>query len=203
MQQPPQIFQRIRHALQKVDLALVKAAKAVRAQCLHDADVDIGVIVLHEFIAAGIVEGGKFVEIVVEQLLPQFRRQIGLGVVEQGSDIVLQRAFAAALIVEKERMSVAQHDISRLEIAIHEVVAIRAQQEFRETAEIVFQRLFVEGDACEPEKVVLEIIQIPRDGLAIETTPRIAHLVVEVARGLDLKTRQSCYDFAVGVDCLR
>jgi hypothetical protein len=42
------------------------------------------------------------VEIVVEQLLAQSRRQIGFAVVEQRRDVVVQRAFAAALVVEKK-----------------------------------------------------------------------------------------------------
>ena len=41
------------------------------------------------------------IEIVVEQLLAQRRRQIGLAVVEQRRDVVLQRAFAAALVIEE------------------------------------------------------------------------------------------------------
>ena len=42
----------------------------------------------------------------IEQLLAQLRRQIGLGVVEQRSDVILQRALAPSLIVEKIRLSV-------------------------------------------------------------------------------------------------
>ena len=65
-------------------------------------------------------------------------------------------------------MAVAQHDVARLKIPIEKVIEVRAQQKLRQAAEIVFQRLLVEGNAGEPEKIIFEIIQIPGDGLAIE-----------------------------------
>ena len=37
MQQPAQILQRVRHTLQEMRFALVKSAKAISAQRLHDA----------------------------------------------------------------------------------------------------------------------------------------------------------------------
>ena len=69
--------------------------------------------------------------------------------------------------------------------------------------EIVLQRLLVEGDAGEAQKVVLEIVQVPGDGLAVEARARIADLVVQVAAGLDLKARQHGDDLAIGFDDLR
>ena len=38
----------------------------------------------------------------LEQFLAQLRRQIGLGIVQKGSDVVLQRAFAPALVIQKK-----------------------------------------------------------------------------------------------------
>ena len=58
------------------------------------------------------------VEIMIEQLLAQLRRQIGLGVVQKRSNVILQRALAPALIVEEKRLAVAQHDVARLEVPI-------------------------------------------------------------------------------------
>ena len=88
--------------------------------------------------------------IMIEQLLAQCGRQVGLGVVEKRSDVVLQRAFAAALIIEEKRLAVAQHDVARLKIAIEKVVAVGGEQEFRQAAEIVFERLLVERNARQP-----------------------------------------------------
>ena len=113
--QPAQVLERVGNALQKMRLALVEAAEAVRAQRLQNAHVDVGVVVLHEGVAVEIDEAGEAVEIVVEQLLAQRRRQIGLAVVEQRRDVVLQRAFAPALVVEEPRLAVAQHHVAAIE----------------------------------------------------------------------------------------
>ena len=57
---------------------------------------------LHERFALKLDETGKRVEIVIEQLLAQLRRQIGLGVVQKRSNVILQRAFAAALVIQEK-----------------------------------------------------------------------------------------------------
>ena len=82
--------------------ALVEAAKPISAQSLHDADINVGVVILHEPAAIEIEEPAQTVEIMIEQLLAQLGRQIGLGIVQKRSNIVLQRAFAAALIVQEK-----------------------------------------------------------------------------------------------------
>ena len=81
--------------------ALVEAAKAVSAQRLHDADVNVGIVVLHEHFALKLDETGKRVEIMIEQLLAQLRRQIGLAIVQKRGDVILQRASAAALVIHE------------------------------------------------------------------------------------------------------
>ena len=124
--QPAQILERVGDALQEVGLALVESAETVGAEGLQDADVDVGVVVLHECGAVDGDEAGEAVEIVVEQLLAQRRRQIGLAVVEERGDVVLQRAFAAALVVEKKRLAIAQHDVARLKIAIEKIIVVGA-----------------------------------------------------------------------------
>ena len=134
------------------------------------------------------------VEIVIEQLLAQLGRQIGLGVVQERSDVVLQRAFAAALVVQKKWLAVVQHDVARLEIAIKKIIVRGTQQKFGQAVEIVFQRLFVERNAGQPQKVILEIVQIPGDGLAIEAGPRIAHCVIQIASCFDLEAGQHGHD---------
>src|SRR5882762_7943745 len=156
---------------------LVEAAKSIGAQGLHDSDVNVGIVMLHEGGAIELEEAGEAVEIMIEQLLAQIGRQVGLGIVQKRSNIVLQRAFAAALIVQEKWLvfvqNFAQHDVAGLEIPIKKIIAACAQQQFRQAAEIAFQRLLVEGDAGEPKKVILEIVQVPRNGLAIETRARI------------------------------
>ena len=48
LQQPAQVIQRVGHALQKMGFALIKAAEPVGAQRLHDADIDVGIIVVQK-----------------------------------------------------------------------------------------------------------------------------------------------------------
>ena len=139
----------------------------------------------------------------IEQLLAQLRRQIGLGIVEQRSNVVLQRAFAAALIIQKIRLPIAQHDVARLKIAVEKIVAVGAQQKIRQAVEIVFQRLLVERNACQPQKIIFEIIQIPGNRLPIEAAARIANAVIQIAPGLDLKARQHGDHLAIGFDAPR
>ena len=85
MQQPAQIFQRVGNALQKMHLAFVESAKPVCPERLHDADINVGVVVPHERFAIQIDEYRQRVQIMIEQLLAQFWRQIRFGVVEQRS----------------------------------------------------------------------------------------------------------------------
>ena len=62
--------------------------------------------------------------------------------------------------------------------------------------EVVFESLLVEGNAGEAKEVVLEVVQVPGDGLAVEAGARIADFVVEVAAGFDLEARQDGDDSA-------
>src|SRR5882762_1997266 len=203
VQQPAQVFQRVGNALQEMSFALIKAAETIGPQRLQNAGIDVGIVVLHEHFVAKFNEAGKRVQIVIEQLLTQLWRQVGLGVVQERSDVILQGAFAAALIVQEKWQAVAQHNVARLEVAIQKVIVGGAQQELGQAAEVVLQRLFVEGDASQSEKIVFEIIQIPGDGLAIETGARIAHFVVQIPAGFHLKPRQNGDHFAIRIDHLR
>src|SRR5258708_37244316 len=158
--------------------ALVKSAKAISAQCLEDADVDVCVVELQKCFALHAGEPRKLFDVEIEQLLAQLRRQVGFGIVEQGSDVVLKRPLAPTLIVEKKRLPRFQHYVAGLEIAVEEIVAVGAQQEICQALEIIFQSLLVERNSGEPQKVVFEIVQVPGDGLAVEAVPRIAQLVI-------------------------
>src|SRR5208283_4130512 len=135
VQQPAQVFQGVGHALQEMSFALVKAAKTVSAQGLQEADVDVGVVEVQERIAVQIEKRGQPVEIRIQELLTEFRRQVGFGIEQQRSDVVLQCAFAATLVVNEEWLPIAQHHVAGLEIAVEKVVAGRTQKEIGKTAE--------------------------------------------------------------------
>src|SRR5258708_1083396 len=166
MEQPAEIFQRVGHALQEMSPAFEETAKTVSTEGLHDADINVGIVVAEEGLGIEGDETGKTVEIVIEELLAQIGREVGLGVVQERSDVVLQSAFAAALIVDKKGIAIAQHDVAGLEVAVEKIIARGTEKEFGEAAEIVFEGQFVEGDASEAEEIVFEIVQIPGDGLA-------------------------------------
>src|SRR5262249_27235039 len=106
----------------------------------------------------------------------------------------------SALIVDEMGFSVPQQNVAGLKIAVEEEIAWRAQKEFGEAAEVGFESVFVEGNARKAQKVVLEIVQVPGDGLLIEAGGRIALRIVEVAAGFDLETRENGDDSAVGLD---
>src|SRR5262249_8205736 len=143
-EEPVQILERERDALQEMRLAFVEASETVSAESLHDAHVDVSVVVAHEDGALEFDEIAEAIDVEVEELLAQFGREIGLGVVEERGDVVLQRAFSAALVIEEEGIRVAQHDVARLKIAIEEEVVVGAEQELGEATEVVFEGLLVE-----------------------------------------------------------
>ena len=115
----------------------------------------------------------------------------------------MQSAFAAALIIDEKGIAVAQQDVARLEVAIEKVIARGAEKEFGEAAEIVLEGLFIEGNAGEAEKIIFEIVQVPGDGLALEAGDGIANVVIQVAAGFHLETREHGDHLAIGFDDLR
>src|SRR5579862_1905277 len=146
----------------------VKSAKAISSQRLQNAHINISVKVAQKFFAIDLRKIPQPVDIKIKQLLPQIRRQVRLGIVEQGSNVILKRALAPALVIQEKRFPTSQHDIARLEIPIHEIVAIGAQQKVCQAVEVVFQSLLAKRNPGQPEKVILEIIQIPRNRLPVE-----------------------------------
>src|SRR5260370_1491741 len=183
--------------------ALVKAAKPVSAQRLHNADINVRVVVPQERLAVKFYVMTKRVEIMIEQILADVRRQISLGVKQQRRNVILQRPFAPALVINEKRFAVTQQDVARLKIAIEKIIAWSAQQKVGQAAEIVFQRLLVTGNACEPQKIIFEVIQVPRDRLAIEASDRISHLIMLITTRFHLKTRQDRHDFAISLHYAR
>src|SRR5260370_37024043 len=112
-----------------MSFALVKSAKATSAQRLEDADANVCVVELQKCFAFHAGETGELFDVEIEQLLAQLRRQIGLGMVQPGSDVVLKRPFAAALIVQEKLLAVAQPVGAGLEIAVDVRVPVGGQQE--------------------------------------------------------------------------
>src|SRR5215471_3014432 len=158
---------------------------------------------LHERIALDIDKARQDFKVVIKQVLAKLRREIRLRIVQQRSDVVVQCALASTLVVEEKRIPILQHDVPRLEVTIEEVVVICREQELRQAAEVPFERLFIEGNTRQPQEVVLEVVQIPRDRLPVEARTGITHLVIHREARFDLKTRQSRDHFPVNIDNFR
>src|ERR1700687_3340607 len=183
-----------------MSLALVKAAKTISTQRLQDADVDICVVVAHEFLAVQLDETRERIEVVIEQLLAQFGGQVRLGVVQKRGNVILKRAFSAALVIQKKRLLIAQHDVARLKITIKKIIAAGVEQKIREAAEIIFQSLFAKRNTSQAKKIIFEVVQVPGNRRAIETRYGITNAVVQIAAGFHLEARQHFNYLAIGVN---
>src|SRR5262249_21766485 len=104
----------IGNALQKMRFAFIETAETVGAQGLHNAHVNVGIVMLHEGRAIKLNKLADSVEVMIKQLLAQSWLKIGLGIVQQRGNVILQRAFASALVIQKERAAVAQHHVAGL-----------------------------------------------------------------------------------------
>src|SRR6266705_1014971 len=138
--------------------ALVKTAEAIGTERLKNSGVDVSIVVLEKSVAINLGVFGDAIEIVIEKLLAKLGWEVGLCVEEERGQVVLECAFAAALIVEKIGFAVAKHDVARLKVAVEEEIAFGAEQKFGQALEIVFERLFVERDAGEAEEIIFEIV---------------------------------------------
>src|SRR5437763_6651992 len=117
--------------------AFVKSTKSVGTQGLQDAHVNVSIVVAHKRVSIHFHVLPKRLEVVVEQLLPQLRWQIGLGIEQKRSNVILQRAFASALVIHKKGAPVAQQNVSRLEIAVKKIIPRSAEQKIRQAHEII------------------------------------------------------------------
>src|SRR5258705_8935047 len=149
MRQPSQILQRKRNALQKVSFSLVKAAETVGAEGLHDANINVRVVMVEKFVALHSCVTVQRVEIVLKKMLAQLGRQISLGVEERGRNVILQSAFASGLVIHEIWISAAQHHIAGLKIAIQKIIAIGAEQEVGQFAKIILQGRLTERNPSE------------------------------------------------------
>ena len=113
--------------MEEVGFAFVEAAETVGAESLQDADVDVSVVKAEEGIAVDVNKFFQGTEIIVEELLAEIGREVGFGVVEERGDVVLEGAFATALVVDEIRLAVAEEDVAGLKIAVEEIIARGAE----------------------------------------------------------------------------
>src|ERR1700676_2582926 len=134
----------------------------------------------------------------IEKFLPQLRRQVGFGIEEKRRNVILQRALASALVIHEIGLSITQHNVSGLKVAIEEIVPFGGHQEIGQTTEIVFQRLLVKRNTSETQKIIFEVVQVPGNRLTVKAPDGIARFIIHIAAGFDLKARQDRYNFSVG-----
>ena len=102
----------------------------------------------------------------------------------------MERAAATTLIVDEPGAVIANHDIAGLEIPVHEMFGAGFQNKSGERPEIAFEPRLAERDVRQLEEVVLEVVQIPLDGLAVERLSRICDAEVHGTATHDLKPRE-------------
>ena len=200
------------YGLEEVLLALEDAAVDVGSEGLEDAQQEVGPEVV-EPAAPFVALDAPDAEVVVQELAADGLGEVGLGAVEDGGHVVLRRAAAGALEVDIVKRGLtpaplqgrgeadavsdgripsplergwgeANHDVPRLEVAVEEVVGVGLEEKVGEALEVVLEELFVEGDMGELEVVVLEIVEVPEDGLAVEVGAGVGVGEVEVGAGL-------------------
>src|SRR5258708_1083549 len=115
MKQPAEILEGVGDALQEMGFTFEETAKSVSAQSLHDADINVGIVVAEERFAIERDETGKTIEIMIEKLLAEVGGQIGFGVEQKRGAVILEGGFGAALVVHEEWIALAQHDVAGLE----------------------------------------------------------------------------------------
>ena len=171
-----------RDGLKEVVLTLEEATVAVSTEGLKDADEEVGpevVYPLSPLVAADVAD----IEIMAQQFTADGFGEIALGAVEQGGNVVLRGTATSALEVDVIQF-VSHHDISSLEVAIHEIIGIGSEEVVGKGVEVVLKELLIKGYVEELEEVVLEVVEVPKDRLAIEIGTRVSKGEVEVGAPL-------------------
>src|SRR5205807_2044519 len=105
----------------------IREATAIEDKTAAVAGFVLGHLVQKSFAVDGDVVGER-AKIIIEKVVTEFGREVGLGVEEQRSEVVLQGACTAALVVDEIRLAVAQHDVARLKVTVEEIVARGAEK---------------------------------------------------------------------------
>ena len=150
-------------------LAFEKAAEAVGAKSLHNASKGVGIEQLFELLyiddAATQTEvgSGQLSDIDIEESATDSIGEVALGAIEETGSIVLSGATTTALVIDIKRSEPAvilwdKHNIARLEIAIHKIVAMSREEIVDKTVEIAFEKLLIERDMSNFKEIILKIL---------------------------------------------
>ena len=119
------------------------------------------------------VEG---IEIFVDEEVAHLVGEVGRGLPEEGSDIVIDGASATSLEVDEVWLAVFQHDIARLEVTIEEGILLVLEEVIRQTLEVLLQLELIELNSLEFEEAVFEVVEVEHDA-------RPVHRLLGIAMG--------------------
>ena len=96
------------------------------------------------------------------------------GLPQEGGNVVVDRTFASALEVDEPRFAVLYHNVTALEVAVHEGGGAATEQHVCHLLEVVFQPVFLEVHSRSLEEAVFKVVQVPQNAAAIELCLRVA-----------------------------
>ena len=138
--------------------------------------------------------------ILADELTAEFVGILSRGLPEEGGKVIIIRSAAPTLIINEVRLSIYQHDIARLKVAIEETGRCRGLSRlanrprirgevFGKQTEIRLQFQFVELKSDGFQKAILEIIEVEQHTLAVKLRLRKATGEVESMRTAYLDIR--------------
>ena len=113
------------------------------------------------------------------QFHPERVWQIGFGLPQERSHIVIERAFTSALEIDEIRFPILYHHVTALEVAVQEGGRGTAHQNFGHVFEFIFQLVFLKLQTGSFQKTVFEIIQVPQNGTLVEFRLRVTNAEVK------------------------
>ena len=120
--------------------------------------------------------------VLVDQLAAQLVGIAGRSLPEEGGQVVIVGAAAAALVVYEVGLSLAvKHHVACLEVAVEETVGRFGRQVAREHTEVGLELEFVEVELSSLEETVLEVVEVEAYTVLVELWLRIADRPVEPA----------------------
>ena len=105
-------------------------------------------------------------------------------------EVVLHRAAAASLEIDETGLTVLYHDVARLEVAVHEGIALKIHRILHQPVEIVLETDLVELEPRQLQEVVFEIVDVEIHHAPVELPVREAYVPVEALPDLELHRRQ-------------
>jgi len=131
----------------------------------------------------------------VDCCLPDLFWDIGLGIINEGGDVILRRPEPAPLVVNIPRLSVPDHDIGRLEVAEEKILLSCIQQVTGQNLKIPLKPGLIERCSYKLEEHVLVIVHIPDYALPVEAAVWITQRQVKPSDPFSL------YAYQVTCDC--